>query len=96
MRAGGGEGNVFSVGNEAIICDGDPGREGRRPETFCGGGWRSRPPEGSELSQGRANGGGGEVWGGEEVCLCILRGDQREAYPQVKGKRGVGSSQEKG
>lgn len=52
---------------------GTPGRGGRRPGTFGGRVGRSKPPpEGSELSQGRANGGGGEVWGGGKKCACVF------------------------
>lgn len=71
-------------------------REGRRPGRLRRG---DRGPQSDQscLSQDREN--GGREWGiGErkKVCLCISSGGQREASPQEKGKRRVGSSQERG
>lgn len=63
--------NVFSVGKEAIICNRDPRTRGKASRNILGGG-RSRAPERPELSQGRANGGGGGVWGGEKKVCCVF------------------------
>lgn len=72
-------------------------REGVQKHSGGGGGDGDRGPQRDQSCHKAARTGVGVRFGeGEEVCLCILRGDQREAYPQVKGKRGVGSSQEKG
>lgn len=57
--SGGGEGNVFSVGKEAIIWDGDPRTRLKASRNIMEGGIEAPPRQRSELSQGRAKGGGG-------------------------------------
>ena len=88
------------MGNEAIICDGDPRMRGKASRNIRGVGWGDRSPPltpRDQICHKAARTGVGVGFGeGKKVCLCILSGEQREAYPQVKGKRGVGSSQEKG
>lgn len=80
MQGGGGEGNVFSVGKEAISRDGDPRTRGKASRNVMEGRWR--PPEPSELSQGRASGGGG---GGE------VRGKSMPVYFERRARRGLPS-----
>lgn len=85
MWGGGGEGNVFSVGQRSNLSEMGTGEgDWRRPGTLGGGGGGVKAPptlERSELSQGRAKrgggGGGGEEGGEKYACAFLEEGRER-------------------